>query len=316
MTFSRSLFSVSFLGALALGVACSSSGGSGGGSSDDACGAYYDAVSGLSNRCDSGFPVNDTRADFLRSCALGVTAPGTSVTPARLQSCASALKGATCSGYISTLFSCFPGGSLPDNSACYDSGQCAGTCVKSAPMGTALNCGKCAPAIPKGGNCEGKESQCATGTFCINKACADFPGQTAPVAVGNVCYTNGDSFESLKSCVDGNYCNITMAVFTTPGATAKCEKTPAKNEACTSTCAKSLSCTNGVCVDQVLLAAGGDCSKPGTKCEPKLTCASGKCVAPAAENAACGFGLMSVPCASPFTCINDKCQLADASLCK
>jgi hypothetical protein len=312
MTLSSSLFSVSFLSALALGVACSSSTG---GTGDDACGAYYDSVSALSSRCDNGLSIEDTRADFLRSCALGVKAPGTSITPARLQSCASALKGATCSGYISTLFSCFPSGSLPDSAACYGSEQCSGTCVKSAPMGTALNCGKCAPAIPKGGNCEGKNSQCTAGTFCLDKVCAELPAATAPVAAGGVCYTNGDSFASVKGCVEGNYCNITMAVFTTPGATAKCEKDPAKGDDCTGTCAKGLACSNGKCVDQVLLGVGGDCSKPDTKCQKALTCSGGKCVAPLAENAACA-GATGSPCASPFQCINDKCQLVDASQCK
>lgn len=224
-------------GALALGlvIACSS----GGSSKSEGSSTYAQAVCAYSQRCqpkdlaEEFGDVGTCQTDYAQILAVYLGLPGTTVTGAQLDACASALNGLSCEAGFGDVPACESlTGSLPAGAACVAATQCAsGDCETSdsstgntpPPTDDTVDCGKCraladlgqpcALATPckqglacdttknqcvallaKGAACQATNPMCADGTRCINGTCTD------PLAVGAACDPQQDQCQEALEC--------------------------------------------------------------------------------------------------------------------
>lgn len=233
-------------------------------------------------------------------CANVSTAPGSSWSEGKLETCASALGPVSCESWWDAVpSSCDPGaGTLSDGASCLDRSQCTGdACRQSGTSG----CGVCTTLSPDGGSC-GVNSDCATGSLCtVNHKCA------ATVASGGTCDADHPCAASLRctggKCAafahagdacdpNGNDCSITDGLYCDPNAKQ--------------------------CKTIGLVNAGADCgaSQDGgiVACSAGASCVNGKCVAALADGAQCDAQAQNGPhCEAPAACIGGVCTVPGAS---
>lgn len=271
---------------------------------DPRCAAYTAATCGKMAQCwpwlmAASHGDLDTCIDRTASlCANVLTAPGSSWTPEKIESCAQALPAISCETWWNSVApACDPGpGQLADGTACIDRSQCqGGTCLQSTS-----GCGVCASVAQIGADCAGSaecepgaacsaEGKCvrpaSTGNACdasqpceINLRCVE--GQCVPLAqTGDACNPAGfgdcDFFQGLACDPETETCKGVM--LAPPGATCG----PVEGEL-------------------IACGAGGVCSSQGV------------CVAPLEDGAACG-GQSESSCAPPAACIGGVCTIPGPS---
>jgi hypothetical protein len=239
-----------------------------------ACDHYYAAQYA---RCDGPtLPASENArvlARFEQVCENEAALPGSGVTAASLEACASALDASPCELPEGPPVACNFSGSLPGGSVCTDglqcqSGACSGTVSYSPGGPTApFTCGTCAPAAVVGQACN--SAGCQATAVCITADTSAAQPNYACVAVeqgavGAAC----DGISSI--CKPGLYCSE---------QTRTCEK---------------LAVLGAPCGD---LGDPGGCVAP-LGCGPSSTCVSGHSGAPCVDDTECAPGLGCVPVGS------------------
>jgi len=278
-------------GGIGGGVGSGTSTSSGGSA---ACDHYFDAQH---YRCGGpalpAAEISRIRSRFQQVCANEFALPGSGITEASLESCASALAASPCQLPAGPPIACNFHGTLSGGAACTDnvqcaSGQCQGTQTFSpeGPMAP-VTCGTCAPAVAVGQVCAqgGVSAGCPQAAVCI----------TADTMAADPTY----------SCVATTQGDL--------GAT--CDDLSAL-------CKVGLYCSAGTCA--LLGGAGAACGDGGTGsgdpggCEaplgcgdPPSTCHSGSAGASCVMDQECaaGFGCVpTAPCASMGQVVRIGCS--------
>jgi len=241
-----------------------------------ACDHYFDAQY---LRCGGPtLPPNETariRVRFHDVCRNEVALPGSSVTPATLEACASALDISSCEFPVGHPVECAFAGSRPSGAACTDGLQCqSGSCRGTAnytPAGQSgpFTCGTCLPLAAVGDVCNAPDASAGCGSHGICLAPTSNGDQACEaIALGDV----GAACDNLAaSCKTGLYC---------AASTGKCTSLAEAGAPCgvgqnwPGGCIAPLACT-GVCGSG---AVGAHCTND-VDCAPGLGCASGACTA-------------------------------------
>jgi len=243
--------------ATAATVACS--GKTSGSSDTNACDDYFQAYFGGS--CNSVLPpaseVSRVQGRFATLCAAALALPGSSVTSASLEACASAVKSGGCPVLDQAEGPCsFGTGSLPSGSSCFTGGQCqGGDCSANThgADGSVSLCGTCSTLPAVGQPCP--SGQCAKGASCSSSnGGASSCVAVTQVGVGASCVVTTGAF---VECDAGLYCDQ---------LTEKCTATGGAGSAC---------------------MQGDACTSP-LVCPPAAQGASSTCQSPGAAGAACG----------------------------
>jgi hypothetical protein len=252
---------------------------------------------------------------------------GSSLTPARVRSCAAASDlsaldlDARCEAFLRIEATrqqppaCLALGTLAQEARCVIDAQCAlGSCSP-----TELPCGRCRPLLSKGQRCF-DDAECERGKICAASGC------TEPLALGGKCGPTAPCHADLD-CRAG-----------------VCARRSAAGEACDPTapnpCAlwpKQLGCSpvRKVCEPLVLQASGQRCGEleDGSVawCEHGSFCVSsevrheGVCVHVLEDRSICILSAgvppstkqytQGGPCRPPATCFENRCQIIEASAC-
>jgi hypothetical protein len=295
-----------------------------------ACAALAKARCDKRDACTNGV---GTRIDFTDAtecearielgCKASLEAPKTSATPAKVESCASAVTAETCSDFLAgtTPAECQAApGAIAEGGGCYYGGQCA-TQYCAVPKGAP--CGKCAPLPKAGDSCATTEScgpdlTCDRSTFvCVvsaqaNAACnANTPCARGLSCVGatrrkdGVCQPEGTSVGAACDRTNTIAPSCSAAFGLVCGADGKC--------AAATIAPPGASCGT---LDSGTVICGGDGS-----CERPMGSKMGTCAAPLADGAACDTS-QRPPCLTPAVCVVDgtgttgTCRLPDASACR
>lgn len=306
------------LGALALVIACGGSDISAAPvTADQAC---TDADKVLCDKINSCAPLlvqseyGDSATCQSRTklgCTPSFSAPGTSATPANLESCAKDAANLSCADLVNNNppASCkTKPGTVMNGGACGTDAQCAGGyCIIDANTG----CGTCGTRIAAGGACDKPgQAACDYGTECIGGTCK------APGNTGDKCAANAD-------CGFGLVCK-SMACAPGDAAGAACTTNLMNGDNnCDSTkglyCApKTMQCTavktamvGGACGFNVM--AGDYTVCVGSFCKPGAMGLQGTCTAYVADGGMCS---PTDSCQAPAKCIGNVCKLVDPSTCK
>ncbi len=257
-------------------------------------------------------------ADYVDTCTVNATAPGSGTTIAQLAKCADDLESTkACSPLQVPSCAAAPGTIEEGGPGCGTDAQCRSRHCVRIMEGT---CGKCFTIVPEGYRCVADE-RCEPGLHCDLGICR----KRKLVDVGGSCTPD-------DICAIGSFC----------GSSAVCTLLPGEGQDCPNgACASGLYCKSGKCAPR--LDAGATCKvfecKEGLLCDPDTQ----KCVALATANEGepciaqyvrCANGLRCLPtgcaplgrrgtacdvpsdCASPLTCINQRCTIADPARCQ
>ncbi len=241
------------------------------------------------------------RARFEKVCQNQYALPGSGITPATLEACASALDKFPCELPAGQPPACTFQGSLPGGAPCNEgfqceSGQCQGTGYggPDGPIGP-TTCGKCVPAVTVGQVCgQGNFSAgCPANASCFtNDTSAAMPTYTcvAPTYgdVGATC----DDLTAL--CKEGLYCAAQTgqcAPFAKAGAPCGDGAKPPGDPG---GCAPPLACVGDPGMASCSLGATGAFCLDDQDCAPGLGCIPGPC-APSGT-------LVRIGCAASGTC--------------
>ncbi len=324
MRISIFFFTASCLGLLAVAACSSTTTATPGQANSDACGRVFEAYAKVDALCvaegakgqPSGSYLGAQKGSFARSCGNLASAPGSGITTAYLDACASALNAVTACTDSDKVDACrTPMGTLGDGAGCADDSQCAsGDCKNSSSSSggsdagvsgdaglaaKAKYCGTCVPTLAEGAACgtAGITASCRQDLRCAGGKCVT----RAPVADGVSCvFGSGSNFGTL-SCNLGSFCDYTTTGGTPTGT---CKKVPARGEACTTRCATGSVCIAAKCSEP--LADGAPCTGTGSnECKASSSCSTTdkKCVARtyAGEGGACGTNASS--CAAGLSCV-------------
>jgi hypothetical protein len=321
-------------GAIAV-TACGGSTAGGGGGSSSSCGRYFDA---LFTDCNAPLPpateLARERARFEQACAKALALPGTSVTAAGLDACASAIQAHGCNGVFQGVCN-FGGGSLADGAHCASQNQCmsdsctagqsingspltaCGTCVAGQMCGTALCAANtvcvtntagpsCAPVSfgSAGAACDGMQTQCNPGLVCsqMSHTCQQ------PGVLGSVC-------TSPAECADSLICAVGPQ-----GMGTKCQNRGTAGMACQydGDCTPDLGCdySTNKCATLSWASAGQPCG-PTTRCLgaqcPVNGAASSTCPTVIADGQPCNANDQTQTCDTFATCIGTCVVLGTTS---
>ena len=248
--------------------------------SSKACDDYFAATY---LRCGGPrLPPDETariRARFEQVCATQSALPGSGVTSATLEACASALNESPCEFPAGPPQACDFKGSLPGGTACTDSLQCqSGLCegqFSFNPGGESDSrmCGTCQAAANIGGNCNA--GGCSTGACITQDTTASMPTYTCTAIVQGDVGAPCDDLTAL--CQTGLYCAAQTGTCTPLGTigTPCGDGSPGDPGGCLAPLAcvgspGAATCSSG--------APGASCSYD-LDCSPGLGCsASGQCV--------------------------------------
>ncbi len=321
MRISIIFFSASCLGLLAVAACSSTTTTAPGQAISDACGRVFEAYAKVDALCvaegargqPSGSYLAAQKGSFARSCGNLASAPGSGITTAYLDACASALNAVSaCTVDSDKVEACrTPLGTLGDGAGCADDSQCAsGDCKTSSSISggdagvtgdaglatKAKYCGTCVPTLAEGAACVVTSgASCRPDLRCAGGKCVT----RAPVADGVSCVVGSGASDTL-SCKVGSFCDYTTTGGTPTGT---CKKAPARGEACTTECAPGSACIAAKCTEP--LADGSPCTSK-TECRSSSRCSSPekKCVARtySAEGSACG-GVQGTGCAAALSCV-------------
>ncbi len=252
------------------------------------------------------------RARFEQVCLNEMALPGSGITPAILEACASATDASPCdaSPVECMFFGTLPGGAPCNESFQCQSGYCDGTFVfKPIEQGTEYGpatCGTCAAPLAVGQICYDPDpnsppirGDCPANTTCARTSCPTngCPSTCTPLLDGDV----GASCDSLDlySCKTGLYCDPETGQCASPRISgASCDyKVPPGGppyEPYAGVCAAPLSCVGdpdaATCTTKA--AMGGSCQADWA-CAPGLGCI----LAPCAQR-----GVISNGCSATGTC--------------
>jgi hypothetical protein len=216
-------------------TAVSGSGGSAAGPGTSACDHYF-AAQYL--RCGGPVPPASeaTRAQsrFVQVCLNDIALPGSGMTPASVEACASALDSSQCGLPDGPPVACNFNGSLPGGAPCNEglqcqSGQCQGT-VSDSPGGQIgpFTCGTCTPVVAIGQVCgQGNFSAgCPAGAICATRdTSAPMPTYTCTAVVEGDVGATCDGLSAI--CKTGLYCAQQTGQCTALGAAgAACGEGP------------------------------------------------------------------------------------------
>ena len=288
----------------ALALACAIF-GCGGAVSRDAAGFAEGGVGGISaglgvgdggvSACDHYFAATYTRcggpvvppselsrirARFEQVCANEVALPGSGVSSASLEACASALDSSPCELPAGPPLECRFNGSLPGGATCADGIQCqTGSCqgtVSYSPEGqeAPFTCGTCLPAVAVGQVCgsETVSAGCPASSVCMtDDTTAAQPVYTCTaIAQGDV---GAECDDLAASCKTGLYCSAqTAECASLADASAACGDFPGWPGGCT----PPLSCVGSAGATCSLGSAGAFCLLDGD-CSSGLGCVPGPC---------------------------------------
>jgi hypothetical protein len=224
------------------------------------CGDYFDALDANPCAAGPGLPGSEIarlRARFEQICVADESLPGSGLTDATLEACATAVQSAGCSGGSTTPEVCDIVGTLAGGTGCNEGFQCtSGACFLTAAPGEAgpapSSCGQCLAIAQLGQPCT---VACAPGATCDHGAATPTCVSITLGGVGADC--NGVALQ----CEAGLYCN-------TAGT---CEVLPAVGEPCTTNglCAPPATCVGSTC--QPLGTTGAACGED-QDCVPGLGC--------------------------------------------
>ena len=270
--------------------------------SSKACDDYFAATY---LRCGGPrLPPDETariRARFEQVCATQSALPGSGVTSATLEACASALNESPCEFPAGPPQACDFKGSLPGGTACTDSLQCqSGLCegqFSFNPGGESDSrmCGTCQAAANIGGNCNA--GGCSTGACITQDTTASMPTYTCTAIVQGDVGAPCDDLTAL--CQTGLYCAAQTGTCTplgtigtpcgdgSPGdpggclAPLGCVGSPGaaicSSGAPGASCSRDLDCSPGVGC-----SVSGQCvsitwANPGEACGDAIRCLVGTC---------------------------------------
>jgi hypothetical protein len=279
MTLTRASL-IGFASFFSVVVGCGGGSSGSSGASGGACGAYFDALVSVRDKCGAPIAspnhVGDLRTKFLTLCQNEVSAPGASKAASAIQACADRMSAAqTCSDDMACDA---PPGDLADGAACGESFQCqSGWCkTPSSSSGAQTSlCGTCAPRAPIGATCDGSSSRsCVDGAYCeVSATSSQCVAKTIGKA-GDVCFDPKN--HSLRvECDTGLHC---PEVVGPNGDPLKCSPPAQSGEACDSrnACTIGLYCVDHKCAQGLAEGAactGGDCGA-GLGCDlTAKTCA-------------------------------------------
>jgi hypothetical protein len=258
-----------------------------GGPATSACEHYY-AAQNL--RC--GGPVLPSskamraEARFVQVCLNDIALPGSGMTHASVEACASALDSSPCELPDGPPVACNFNGALPGGAPCNEglqcqSGQCQGTAAFSpeGPIGP-YTCGTCAPFVAVGQVCahENFSGGCASNAICLIGAGmerATYPTYTCvAVAQGDV----GAACDDLSvTCKSGLYCAAQTRRCTVLGdAGAACGEGPTPPGA-PGGCGAPLSCVGLQGAATCSIGALGAFCLDDLDCSAGLGCVPGPC---------------------------------------
>jgi hypothetical protein len=260
------LTSFLLFGSLATVAACSSSSNGGGGGT---CGAYFDALASLSQKCGEpiGSPnhIGELRTKFVTLCQNELNAPGATNAASAIQQCADQLNAAqSCNAPDCKT----PAGDLAVGAPCGEGFQCqSGHCqiAKSSTGGPSSQCGTCTASAAIGEACGTNDVQCAPNATCTSSGstgkltCVE----RKTVKEGEVCFDPKAPSSGVK-CDVGLHCPISD-VTSSSSPPATCKRPSASGEACSgrSDCVIGLTCIANKCADPLAEGAtckGGDCA--------------------------------------------------------
>lgn len=271
------------------------SGGTDGGADDagaggSACEHYYAAqYSRCSGPVPPGNEVSRVETRFVQVCLSDMDLPGSGMTPASVEACASALDSSPCELPDGPPLKCRFTGSLAGGSACNEglqcqNGRCGGTAVYS-PGGQVgpFTCGTCAPFVAVGQVCahDNFSGGCGDNAICLIGAGMETVPDPTYTCVATTQGDVGAACDDLSAiCKTGLYCAALtgrcMALGDT-GAACGVGAAPPGNPG---GCAAPLSCVGppGLATCSTTGGAGGFCLGD-LDCSPGLGCVPGPCSA-------------------------------------
>jgi hypothetical protein len=292
-------------------VACSSSSGAKS-ASTEGCQPYASALCAKLDSCAHfGLAVQygdvaTCTTRVAKACALGVNAPGTGVTTANLEACASALGGVSCDDLLTNKppAACrTPAGTIAEAAPCAEDAQCQSRHCN----GSGGECGICTKKGDAGDVCATNKDCDDIGLVCANATCV------VPGVAGAACDVTHPCIATLV-CKSGTCTKPTAAG-------APCDPPPARD--CDGIAGFYCDSGSKLCVQDGVASAGQSCAavpgtpnnRPlctgGTFCQPRGAIV---CLADAADGEPCD--LESGPfCLAPATCTNEVCTILDPSTC-
>ena len=249
------------------------------------------------------------QARFGQVCANQIALPGSGVTSATLEACASALNESACEFPAGPPQACNFKGALSGGAACTDPLQCqSGFCqgqVSITPGGESKSraCGVCEAAAHSGENCNA--AGCTTGACMTQDTTASMPTYTCrPIVQGVV---NAPCDELTAICEPGTYCAVHTGTCTPLGTMgAPCGDGPTLPGA-PGGCIAPLACVGPAGFATCSSGALGASCAYDLDCSPGLGCsASGQCVSITWANP-------GEACGDAVRCLVGICGLADGS---
>jgi hypothetical protein len=241
------------------------------------------------------------------SCAPFADLPGTSWTPAKLNSCAQAYAAAACSTPVDSIPECtLMPGSLATGAKCASSTQCATVYCNLAGVPLPVvdggsSCGTCeVPSVPP--------LQCGDAGACVAPELCLSDG-TGGVRCRRLSQ-EGEGCGAQVPCGGGLACIASVCAHPKP-AGASCVE-PGECDL-----SQSLLCINSTCQMPTWVEPGSPCRAPDQLCSGGACVGGGidatspaTCMAWAADGSPCDE-VKGPPCLLPAICLAGKCQMLD-----
>jgi hypothetical protein len=237
------------------------------------------------------------QARFVQACLNEIALPGSGMTIAAVEACASALDVSACELPDGPPVACNFSGTLPGGAACNEgrqcmSGQCQGTVFLSpeGPLGP-TTCGTCASFAEAGQVCAQGHftAGCAAGQTCqigAGMETASMPTYTCVPTIEGDAGTACDEDPS-RTCAPGLYCAAQTGQCQPLGdAGARCGQgaMPPGNPG---GCQAPLSCVGNPGMTSCSLGDGGAFCLEDYDCSPGLGCVSGPCAPSCSASGTC-----------------------------
>lgn len=295
----------------------------------EACIAYAAASCNRRAACTSS--TSGTGYGCAYSCPDVVFAPGSTRTAELLFECATAFETLACEDLDAGVYPpCVTPGTKKIGEPCRFSAQCESL---ECNVDDAESCGTCVRGVGENEDCTSPDTECRGSYQCIEGICqvptyvykelgepctSEYDCDSEAYCDG-VCVSfpgENESCEMVEECLYGFYCAAADHV---------CRPEPALSEPCGSaagttypSCTSGLACNTatadgtGVCIETVVVEAGGSCPAPawfcttGTRCScTDDSCAEKICATERLLGEPCGDG--ANVCALPLECTAGAC---------
>jgi hypothetical protein len=241
-----------------------------------------------------------TQTRFVQVCLNDIALPGSGMTPASVEACASALDLSPCELPAGPLVACNFEGSLPGGAACNEGFQCQGGRCEEPPLFSPggqvspFTCGTCAPFSAVGQACG--PAGCASDAICLMTPITETVTETTYTCVATVQGDVGAECDDLSSsiCKVGLYCTAQTGRCTMlADAGASCGEAAGPLGAAGG-CSAPLSCVGLPGMATCSIGASGAFCLTDVDCSPGLGCVPGPCSSALASR--------RVGCAASGTC--------------